>query len=323
SSSFLPQAPLPPPSSGLICSKWPTPAAGSTCRDAGQGHKESPRSAHDASATPHTRCCTAQSQTRGLSPGLLGLAFCDQSLKSVSFLLCESSEFKISTEFEFCWNAWNAVVLGLWLDFLNHTTTAAKFRSVFKEFPFFNYVQSKALDDVLYTGKNFVACAPTGSGKTVLFELAIIRLLMETSEPWRDVKAVYMAPIKALCSQRFESWKQKFGPLGLNCKELTGDTEIDDFFEIQDAHIIMTTPEKWDSMTRKWKENCLLQLVRLFLIDEVHVVKDAIRGATLEVVVSRMKAVHAYRTAENPQPDLSMRFLALSATIPNISDVSG
>ncbi len=44
---------------------------------------------------------------------------------------------------------------------------------------------------VLYTGKNFVACAPTGSGKTVLFELAIIRLLMETSEPWRDVKAVY------------------------------------------------------------------------------------------------------------------------------------
>lgn len=29
--------------------------------------------------------------------------------------------------------------------------------------------------------------------------------------------------------------------------------------------------EKWDSMTRKWKDNCLLQLVRLFLIDEVNV----------------------------------------------------
>ena len=51
-----------------------------------------------------------------------------------------------------------------------------------------------------------------------------------------------VAPIKALCSQRFEDWKQKFGPLGLTCKELTGDTEIDEFFEIQDAHIIMTTP---------------------------------------------------------------------------------
>ncbi|KAG8014030.1 putative ATP-dependent DNA helicase HFM1, partial [Nibea albiflora] len=199
---------------------------------------------------------------------------------------------------------------------------AAKFRSVFNEFPFFNYIQSKALDDVLYTGNNFVACAPTGSGKTVLFELAIIRLLMETSEPWRDFKAVYMAPIKALCSQCFESWKKKFGPLGLTCKELTGDTEIDDFFEIQDSHIILTTPEKWDSMTRKWKDNCLLQLVRLFLIDEVHVVKDATRGATLEVVVSRMKAVNAYRTAQNPESGLSMRFVAVSATIPNISDIA-
>ncbi|XP_028448259.1 probable ATP-dependent DNA helicase HFM1 isoform X4 [Perca flavescens] len=198
----------------------------------------------------------------------------------------------------------------------------AKFRSVFKDFPFFNYVQSKALDDVLYTGKNFVACAPTGSGKTVLFELAIIRLLMQTPEPWRDVKAVYMAPIKALCSQCFENWKKKFGPLGLNCKELTGDTEIEDFFEIQDSHIILTTPEKWDSMTRKWKDNCLLQLVRLFLIDEVHVVKDATRGATLEVVVSRMKAVHAYRTAQNPETGLSMRFVAVSATIPNPSDIA-
>ncbi|KAE8291121.1 putative ATP-dependent DNA helicase HFM1 [Larimichthys crocea] len=198
----------------------------------------------------------------------------------------------------------------------------AKFRSVFNEFPFFNYIQSKALDDVLYTGNNFVACAPTGSGKTVLFELAIIRLLMETSEPWRDFKAVYMAPIKALCSQCFESWKKKFGPLGLTCKELTGDTEIDDFFEIQDSHIILTTPEKWDSMTRKWKDNCLLQLVRLFLIDEVHVVKDATRGATLEVVVSRMKAVNAHRTAQNPETGLSMRFVAVSATIPNISDIA-
>ncbi|KAM8849670.1 putative ATP-dependent DNA helicase HFM1 isoform 2-T5 [Spinachia spinachia] len=198
----------------------------------------------------------------------------------------------------------------------------AKFRSVFKEFPFFNYVQSKALDDVLYTSKNFVACAPTGSGKTVLFELAIIRLLMESSEPWKDVKAVYMAPIKALCSQCFESWRKKFGPLGLTCKELTGDTAIDDFFEIQDSHIILTTPEKWDSMTRKWKDNCILQMVRLFLIDEVHVVKDATRGATLEVVVSRMKAVHAYRTAQNPETGLSMRFVAVSATIPNTSDIA-
>ena len=51
-----------------------------------------------------------------------------------------------------------------------------------------------------------------------------------------------MAPIKALCTERFEDWQNKFGPLGLKCKELTGDTELDDYFELQDVNIILTTP---------------------------------------------------------------------------------
>ncbi|XP_056379143.1 probable ATP-dependent DNA helicase HFM1 [Hyla sarda] len=193
-----------------------------------------------------------------------------------------------------------------------------QFRDIFKEFPYFNYIQSKAFDDVLYSDKNFVMCSPTGSGKTVIFEIAIVRLLMETPAPWTNVKIVYMAPIKALCGQRFEDWKEKFEPVGIVCKELTGDTEVEDLFEIQHAHIIMTTPEKWDSMTRKWRDNSLVQLVRLFLIDEVHTVKDESRGATLEVVVSRMKTMQA----KNSEEILPMRFVAVSATIPNAGDIA-
>ncbi|XP_061321515.1 probable ATP-dependent DNA helicase HFM1 isoform X6 [Pezoporus flaviventris] len=149
------------------------------------------------------------------------------------------------------------------------TEIPTQFRSIFKEFPYFNYAQSKALDDLLYTDRNFVICAPTGSGKTVMFELAITRLLMEAPLPWLNIKVVYMAPIKALCSQRFDGWKEKFGPIGLSCKELTGDTMVDDLFEIHHADIIITTPEKWDSMTRRWRDNSVVQLVRLFLIDEI------------------------------------------------------
>nr|XP_013816665.1 PREDICTED: probable ATP-dependent DNA helicase HFM1 [Apteryx mantelli mantelli] len=204
------------------------------------------------------------------------------------------------------------------------TEIPTQFRSIFKEFPYFNYVQSKALDDLLYTDRNFVICAPTGSGKTVMFELAITRLLMETPVPWLNIKIVYMAPIKALCSQRFDDWKEKFGPIGLSCKELTGDTEMDDLFEIQHAHIIITTPEKWDSMTRRWRDNSIVQLVRLFLIDEVHVIKDESRGATLEVVVSRMKTVQSslLRLSENHDTVPSLRFVAVSATIPNAEDIA-
>ncbi|XP_044530775.1 probable ATP-dependent DNA helicase HFM1 [Gracilinanus agilis] len=203
------------------------------------------------------------------------------------------------------------------------TEIPAQFRSIFKEFPYFNYIQSKALDDLLYTDRNFVVCAPTGSGKTAIFELAITRLLMEIPLPWLNVKIVYMAPIKALCSQRFDDWKKKFGPIGLTCKELTGDTAMDDLFEIQHAHIIMTTPEKWDSMTRKWRDNSLVQLVRLFLIDEVHVVKDENRGPTLEVVVSRMKTISSLsQISENSSAAILVRFVAVSATIPNVDDIA-
>ncbi|NXR62357.1 HFM1 helicase, partial [Rhadina sibilatrix] len=204
------------------------------------------------------------------------------------------------------------------------TEIPTQFRSIFKEFPYFNYAQSKALDDLLYTDRNFVICAPTGSGKTVMFELAITRLLMEAPLPWLNIKVVYMAPIKALCSQRFDDWKEKFGPIGLTCKELTGDTLMDDLFEIHHADIIITTPEKWDSMTRRWRDNSIVQLVRLFLIDEVHVIKDESRGATLEVVVSRMKTIQSslWRLLEKHDTVPPLRFVAVSATIPNTQDIA-
>ncbi|KAI9810713.1 MAG: Sec63 [Phylliscum demangeonii] len=64
-------------------------------------------------------------------------------------------------------------------------------------------------------------------------------------------------------------------------------------------------------MTRKWKDRArLMQLVKLFLIDEVHILKDP-RGATLEAVVSRMKGIGQ-----------DVRFVALSATVPNLEDVA-
>ena len=79
-----------------------------------------------------------------------------------------------------------------------------------------------------------------------------------------------MAPIKALCSERYNDWKDKLEPLGLKCMELTGDTEVDDFYRLQEVQVILTTPEKWDSMTRKWRDNAgVMQAICLFLVDEV------------------------------------------------------
>jgi ATP-dependent DNA helicase HFM1/MER3 len=181
-------------------------------------------------------------------------------------------------------------------------------RSIFP-YDLLNAVQSKCFNTAFQTDDNLVLSAPTGSGKTLVMELAIARLMVTSKNP--DFKVIYMAPIKALCAERQQDWQHKFGVLGLTCAELTGDTSYDQLRKVQQANIIITTPEKWDSVTRKWRDNAkLVQLIKLFLVDEVHILKDS-RGATLEAVVSRMKSIGT-----------PIRFVALSATVPNSEDIA-
>ncbi|KJE90469.1 DEAD/DEAH box helicase [Capsaspora owczarzaki ATCC 30864] len=204
------------------------------------------------------------------------------------------------------------------------TSIPPSYRTVFSSFAHFNRVQSVCFDTLVSTDSPVVVCAPTGAGKTALFELAILRLLMQ--RPQRDFKAVYMAPIKALCSERFEDWKSKFEPHGCRCLELTGDSDVEDFRAMADVQIVLTTPEKWDSMTRKWRDNrAFTQSIALFMIDEVHVLNDHARGATLEAVVSRMKTVQQFQRSHAKSAlseSAAMRIMALSATIPNADDVA-
>ncbi|KAF3926419.1 hypothetical protein AA313_de0205441 [Arthrobotrys entomopaga] len=184
----------------------------------------------------------------------------------------------------------------------------SKYHSVFP-YNVFNATQSKCFNAVFNTSDNLVLSSPTGSGKTAVMELAICRL-METLESG-TFKIIYQAPTKALCAERKRDWESKFTKLGLKCTELTGDTQFNQLTEVKNGDVIVTTPEKWDSVTRRWSDHRkLLGLVRLFLIDEVHILKED-RGATLEVVVSRMKTIGS-----------RVRFVALSATVPNSKDIA-
>ncbi|KPP72642.1 U5 small nuclear ribonucleoprotein 200 kDa helicase-like [Scleropages formosus] len=103
---------------------------------------------------------------------------------------------------------------------------------------------------------------------------------------------------------------------------LDGTINVDDFKIIYVAPmrslvqemIIVCTPEKWDIITRKGGERTYTQLVRLIIVDEIHLLHDD-RGPVLESLVAR-----TIRNVELTQEDV--RLLGLSATLPNYEDVA-
>lgn len=188
------------------------------------------------------------------------------------------------------------------------------FRSIFP-FSQFNAMQSKSFDAIYKKNDNCVISSPTGSGKTVLFEIAIIKLLEARSNQSDDsllnAKILYMAPTKALCNERYADWCSKFQPLNCAVGILTGDSPFVELDSIRKSDLIICTPEKWDVLTRRWADySKLLNLVKLLLVDEIHILREK-RGTSLEVVITRMMSM-----------PLSLRIIALSATVPNINDVA-
>jgi ATP-dependent DNA helicase HFM1/MER3 len=174
------------------------------------------------------------------------------------------------------------------------------------KFEKFNHLQSQVSNALCHSDDNVVVSAPTGAGKTAIFEMAMARFIgTDLQNPRVDQnglqrlsknrKVVYIAPSKALCEERYEDWSRRLSMLhvGIEVAMITGDADPGNcYHDLKEAHFILTTPEKWDSLSRKWSENFfLLASVKLFMIDEVHLLGDKSRGWCLESIVSRMKSI--------------------------------
>ncbi|CAI7285667.1 BAD_collapsed_G0018220.mRNA.1.CDS.1 [Saccharomyces cerevisiae] len=191
---------------------------------------------------------------------------------------------------------------------LSTTILPDSFRGVFK-FTEFNKMQSEAFRSIYESNENCIISSPTGSGKTVLFELAILRLIKETNSDTNNTKIIYIAPTKSLCYEMYKNWFPSF--VNLSVGMLTSDTSFLETEKAKKCNIIITTPEKWDLLTRRWSDySRLFELVKLVLVDEIHTIKEK-RGASLEVILTRMNTM-----CQN------IRFVALSATVPNIEDLA-
>ncbi|AQL08745.1 DExH-box ATP-dependent RNA helicase DExH14 [Zea mays] len=190
-------------------------------------------------------------------------------------------------------------------------------QAAFQGYKSLNRVQSRIFQATYYTNENILVCAPTGAGKT---NIAMIAVLHEVKQHFRDgilhkneFKIVYVAPMKALAAEVTATFSRRLSPLNLVVRELTGDMQLTKN-EIEETQMIVTTPEKWDVITRKSSDMSLSMLVKLIIIDEVHLLNDD-RGSVIEALVAR-----TLRQVESMQS--MIRIVGLSATLPTYLEVA-
>ncbi|TPX31933.1 hypothetical protein SmJEL517_g04845 [Synchytrium microbalum] len=178
-----------------------------------------------------------------------------------------------------------------------------------KRFDYFNAVQTQIFHTLYHTDHNALVGAPTGSGKTVAAELAMWATFRDNP----TAKVVYIAPLKALVRERVSDWRARLtGPMNRRLVELTGDV-TPDLRTIEEADIIITTPEKWDGISRSWKSRSYVTSVGLVIIDEIHLLGGE-RGPILEIIVSRMNYIAS-------QTQRKVRIVGLSTALANAHDL--
>lgn len=173
-------------------------------------------------------------------------------------------------------------------------------------FPFerFNAMQSEVVPTLLESSDNVVVSAPTASGKTAVAEVAICDTIAEGGT------ALFLAPLRALTNEKEREW-ERFEALGYAVEVVTGERELTPGTAGR-ADILVMTPEKADSATRKYdtRRYDFITDIDCCIIDEVHLLDADDRGSVLEVTIARLRRLC------NP------RIVALSATMSNVDDVA-
>lgn len=152
----------------------------------------------------------------------------------------------------------------------------------------------------LFNENNILLAIPTASGKSLVAYIAILNQLLNINPGSR---AVYIVPLKALASEKFDELKEIGNHLGLKIGLGIGDA-TSEAKNIDDSDILICTSEKLDSLMRTRSE--LMSNVSVVVADEFHLLHDASRGPTLEINLTRLRTLRP-----------NAQLIALSATVGN------
>ncbi|MCM8833065.1 MAG: DEAD/DEAH box helicase, partial [Candidatus Omnitrophica bacterium] len=166
------------------------------------------------------------------------------------------------------------------------------------------YLHQKEALDRLNHGENIIVTTPTGSGKTLIYNIFIANEILKNP----DIKSLYIFPTKALTQDQLKTLKEfEF----IKSEIYDGDTPEDIRKKIRTnfPNIILTNPDMLHigilPFHEKWRG--FFSRLRFIVIDEVHTYRG-IFGTNVSHVIRRLRRIcNLYQS--NPQ------FILLSATI--------
>ena len=144
-----------------------------------------------------------------------------------------------------------------------------------------NRIQSKMCDVALRSSENILLCAPTGAGKTNVACLTMLNILgqhrkddVESGDEsdggeksvfdLQSFKIVYIAPMKALVQEQVKNFRDRLADFGVVVNELSGDSSLTRQ-QISETQLLVTTPEKFDIVTRQGEGRSYSQLIKLVM----------------------------------------------------------
>jgi superfamily II DNA/RNA helicase len=155
-------------------------------------------------------------------------------------------------------------------------------------------VQVDAINRGLLEGESIMVSSPTGSGKTLIGEMALLRSVAS------EKKGLFLVPLRALAVQIFRTMKERYEHLGVLVGLSTGDFQSSGE-ELAMYDVIITTYERADSLLRS--RSSWLSEIGTVVIDEIQTLSETGRGARLESFIIRIR-----RTIAN------LQIVVLSAT---------
>jgi hypothetical protein len=168
--------------------------------------------------------------------------------------------------------------------------------------------QKKALNKIL-SDNGAVIALPTSSGKTRIAEIAILQSLIKN----KTGKILYLAPFRSLAFEIEKTLSETFIPLNYTISHLYGGSQFSKLDQtlINEAHILVATPEKAKAILRANKE--IANQIKLIIIDEGHLIDTSKRNVTNELFIDELK----YYIKNN-----NGKIILLSAVLPNAEDIS-